>query len=403
MTEKTAVAVLGAGPYGLSIAAHLREAGVDHRVFGTPMQTWRSGMPEGMFLKSYGFASNLYDPADSFTLESYCADHSVPYESEHLPVAIETFIGYGLAFQERYAPELDQRQVLDLTRSSSGFRLGLDDGGELMANRIVVATGISRFGRIPPVLQGLPEELVTHSSRHSSLGHFDGRSVAIVGAGSSALDLAALLHKRGADVELFCRGDTVIFGEPPEHPRPLASRLKHPRSAIGNGWRSLAAADAAPLFRRLPAAYRLNVVHTLLGPFGGWFIRDDVVGKVPMHTSTSVNEATAVAGDRVALSVVGADGREQHPVFDHVIAATGYKVDLSRLPFLVPEIRDGIACLEGYPVVSANFESSVPGIYFAGLTTASTFGPLVRFACGARLTARRIVRHVRRAPLDRAA
>jgi FAD-dependent urate hydroxylase len=60
MSQVVEVVIVGAGPYGLSIAAHLRALGIGFRIFGDPMHTWREQMPEGMMLKSEGFASNIY-------------------------------------------------------------------------------------------------------------------------------------------------------------------------------------------------------------------------------------------------------------------------------------------------------------------------------------------------------
>jgi thioredoxin reductase len=396
MSTDTAVAIIGAGPYGLSVAAHLRSAGIEHRIFGSPMQSWISGMPEGMFLKSYGFASNLYEPSGSFTLAQYCTEASIPYSPEKEAIALSSFISYGLAFQDRFVPELEVQFVRAITPASSGWRIVLGSGEDLTAQKVVVAIGIRDFGQVPPVLDGLPESLVTHSSRHSSLVEFDGRSVAVIGGGSSALDLAGLLHERGVEVELFCRSPKVIVHDPTTYPRPIASRLRHPQSPMGPGWRSRLSADGAPLYRFLPESFRLEFLDKHLGPAGGWFIRDQVVGKVPIHLSSTIDRAS-VEGERVRLGVVDGDGLRNQFVCDHVIAATGYKVDLARLDFLGPEIRAQIDLVDGYPAVSSNFESSIPGLYFAGVTTASSFGPLVRFACGAKLTSRRISKHLRRA------
>ena len=102
------IAIIGAGPYGLSLAAHLSAANLDVRVFGQPMQFWRDHMPEGMVLKSEGFASNLWHPDGAFTLKDYCSERGLPYKDLGLPVPLQTFCDYGEAFQKRFVPNLDR-------------------------------------------------------------------------------------------------------------------------------------------------------------------------------------------------------------------------------------------------------------------------------------------------------
>jgi cation diffusion facilitator CzcD-associated flavoprotein CzcO len=189
----TDTVVIGAGPYGLSLAAHLRAAGRSLRIFGAPMDFWSKHMPRGMFLKSEGFASDLFTPDNAFSLKAYCAEYSVPYRDIGLPVPLDTFIAYGLEFQRRYVPELENLQIASLAGSAAGFELKTEAGETVSARRVVVAAGIMNFAYVPPVLAGLAEQWVSHSCRHSDLSGFRGRSVAVVGAGASAVDMAALL------------------------------------------------------------------------------------------------------------------------------------------------------------------------------------------------------------------
>lgn len=389
------VAIVGAGPYGLSLAAHLSGRGVAHRVFGVPMQSWIEQMPEGMLLKSDGFASNLYEPDGGFGLSDFYAERSMPYVDRAVPVPRETFIEYGLAFQERFVPEVEEKMVRVLEPIDDHFRLVLDDGEQFDAARVVVATGMSGFGRVPEVLAGLPRRLVSHSSEHSSLAGFEGRSVAVVGAGSSALDLAALLIDRGVTVEIICRRTEVIFHERTLGTRPLHHRLRYPSSPMGPGWPSRLSADYARWFRLLPEERRLRFVREHLGPSGGWFIRDRVLGRVPMHTGTEVVSATESAG-QVSLELRVLDGSISTASYDHVIAATGYRVDLDAVPFLGPSTVARLSRVGGFPEVSSTFESSVPGLHFIGYPSAACFGPLMRFACGAEMTSRRLSRHLSR-------
>ncbi len=397
------VAIIGAGPYGLSIAAHLKAAGVDFRIFGSPMSTWMTQMPKGMLLKSEGMASSLYDPTSSFTLEQYCCESKLPYADHGLPVPLEMFVAYGLEFQKRFVPELENKMVVSLERAGQGFEIGLADGEKFIAASVVVAVGISHFGHVPPALSQLSEAWVTHSSQHSSLEEFKGRTVAVVGAGSSALDLAALLNEAGASVQLIARKSTLRFHEPPEKKTPsVLRRASHPPTGIGPGWKLYFCAYMPWAFRLLPKETRLKAVKQFLGPSAGWFVKDKVLGKFPLHLETNVTQATE-RGGRVRLELVDASGQQKTLIVDHVIAATGYKVNLERLAFLDAGLRSEVRLVEQMPVLSAHFESSVPGLYFVGTSAANTFGPLMRFAYGARFAAQqvaaRLAKSISRSPL----
>ena len=148
------VAVIGAGPYGLSIAAHLTAMGVRPLIFGRPMTSWREGMPHGMRLKSEGFASSLSEPEGSFTLAAFCASRGLPYADINLPVPLETFVAYGEAFQKRFVPQLDTRTVSELRKAPHGFTLRLEDGAEIEAEKAIVATGIDAFRYLPKPFGG---------------------------------------------------------------------------------------------------------------------------------------------------------------------------------------------------------------------------------------------------------
>ena len=390
------VAIIGAGPYGMSIAAHLKARGVAFRIFGSPMHTWLSQMPKGMRLKSEGFASSLYDPESKFTLGRYCKEEGIPYADHGLPVPLETFASYGLAFQKRLLPEVENKLVVSLRRSTDGFEIVLGDGDVVSARKVVMAVGISYFGFVPPVLSTIPEEFVSHSSKHSSLDHFKGREVAVVGAGASALDIAALLHQAGASVQLIARKPFIRFHDPPGQTVPsLLQRIRLPRTGIGPGWKLLFYARAPLAFHRLPERIRLEAVRRTLGPAPAWFVKQQVVGIVPFNLGVNITQAKVENG-RVHLELTDSAGSHRTMTADHVIAATGYKVDLKRLAFLDADILAAIRTADQSPVLSANFQSSVPGLYFVGASAANSFGPVLRFAYGAGFTARHLTRHLQK-------
>jgi hypothetical protein len=390
------VAIIGAGPYGLSIAAHLKRKGLRLRVFGTPMKTWSDHMPKGMRLKSEGFASSLSDPDDSFTLEQFCKERNLPYSYLGKPVHLETFCAYGNEFQRRFVPELEDKLVVSLERVPNGFRIGLEDGENVKASHVVLAVGLTYFDFMPEVFSSLPRSLASHSSDHSVLEKFRGREVIVVGAGASALDLVALLHQVGADVQLLARTQKIRFHAPPGRIPPLLKQqFRAPITGIGSGWKLVFYTRAPLMFHRLSEVLRLRLVKRTLGPAPGWFIKNDVVGKVPLLLERTIVGASEKDG-RIALEVINKDGNRQIFTADHVIAATGFQVDVRRLPFLSPSLRDEIKTVEHSPILSSNFESSAPRLYFVGTASANSFGPLMRFAFGARFTARRLAKHLAR-------
>jgi thioredoxin reductase len=400
MNDPVDVAIVGAGPYGLSLGAHLRAAGVPVRQFGLPMQLWRDHMPAGMFLKSQGFASNLSDPAGRHTLRAFCASTGRDYADYGLPVPLETFVAYGEWFQRAEVPHLEELMVSNVIRTSGGYEITLSDGSATLARTVVVATGVQHFSYVPSTLVALPGQVCTHPSAHDDLGVFAGREVAVIGAGQSALESAALLHESGAKVTVLARTSKLVWnGAPLALDRPLHQRLREPEATLGSGWSTWFYSTQPRLYRRLPAAQRVRIARTALGPAGAAWLRSRVEGKIRTLTGHSVRWAEAEAsGVRLGLKTLGrttSDGKTSEITVDHVLAATGYRTDLDRLTFLDPGLRAMVRTLASTPEVGPDFQSSAPGLYFIGPAVAPTFGPVMRFVCGADFAARTVARALR--------
>jgi thioredoxin reductase len=345
-----------------------------------------------MRLKSEGFASNLYDPKSEFTLRHYCTEKGLPYADIGLPVRLETFIEYGREFQRRYVPNLEQVDVAKLEERSPGFELTTVAGEVVRARLVVVATGIGSFAYLPPAIRDLPPTLVSHSSEHADVRSIKDRRVAVLGSGASAIDIAALLKEAGADVGLMARTKSLKFHDPPREPRALFERVMEPRSGLGVGWRSRLSCDMPLVFHALPEQVRIQVVARHLGPAPCWFTRDAIIGKVPTYLGTTLEAAEpSGSGIRVIFSQAG---EKKSLDVDHLVAATGFKVAVSRLKFIGDSIRSRIRSVEDSPILSRHFESSVPGLYFVGIPAANSFGPLLRFAFGANYAAKRLSRHL---------
>jgi cation diffusion facilitator CzcD-associated flavoprotein CzcO len=392
----TQVAIVGAGPYALSLAAHLSALGMDHRVFGRPMETWRKRMPLGMELKSDGFASNLSAPVSSSTLGEYCAAQGLPYHDTDRPVPLASFVRYAMDFQKRFAPDLDERLVARIERRNDDFLLTLEDGETLSARQVVVAVGITHFSHFPDALDGLPPELLSHSSAHADPAALRGRAVTVIGGGASAVDLAALMHEAGVAAQLVARTNALrFFSEPVGRPSGIWQTIRRPPSGIGPGWRSRLMCEAPHLFRRLPAGMRVKIVRRHLGPSSAWGLKRRIDGRVPTHLGCHVKGAEAAAG-KVRLHLQTHQGEARTILADHVVAATGYRPDLRRLPFLDPRLRARIAAVAHAPALSAHFESSVADLFFVGPIAANSFGPVMRFMFGAHYAARRLGRRLAR-------
>jgi thioredoxin reductase len=388
------IAVIGAGPYGLSIAAHLNRRNLNFRVFGKPMETWRCQMPIGMLLKSDGFASNLSAPGSEYTLRAYCASKHIPYDDVTIPVSLETFVDYACDFQQRLVPIIDERTVVGLRACDESFELRVANDEIVTARQVILAVGITHFAYMPPELAALPNELASHSSAHRNLDRFKGSDVTVIGAGASAIDLSALLHEAGAHVRLLVRNSAIRFGSVPKSGKNSRwQKIRHPQSGLGPGWRSRLACDLPDLFRYLPPTLRLKIVRQHLGPASAWHLRSRVVGRISIllgHTITSAE----VFGNQVQLGIRSSDGSKVSIKTDHVISATGYNANVDRLGFIHEHTRSRIRRIGHMPALSPNFESSVPGLYFMGIAAAGTFGPLMRFVYGSAFAAHRISQRI---------
>jgi len=365
------VAILGAGPYGLSAAAHL--GSFDTKVFGATMAFWQNHMPQGMLLRSPREASNISAPGRRFSLSAFEREHRLEAVQ---PLPLETFIEYGTWFQRQIGASY-QRPVRLLERENSCFRLTLEDGESVVARAVIVAAGIRPFARRPAEFAHLSSEHASHSVDHADLSPFRGRKVLVVGGGQSAVESAALLHESGATVELLVRAECInwLTRSGLLHKAKPIRRMLYAPSDVGPAGISwlIALPDAFRLIpRRLqdPLAQR-----SIRAAASGWLIPR--VSEIAITTAGNV-EAAGVANRKVQVTLNGGDVR----IVDHVLLATGYQVDIGGYDFLSPHLLGEILRHGGYPRLGRGFETSVPGLYFVGAPAAWSFGPLFRFVAG---------------------
>jgi hypothetical protein len=345
------------------------------------MQTWVD-LPKGMNLKSLGFATTIPMPGGQ-TFPAYCRAHGL---EDYEPIEFETLTAYGLELQRKFVPHVEDVRVTSLERVGPEFRLTLQSGERVHARRVVVAIGLGYFPRIPAPLDSLPSEVITHTWGHKDFDSLVGKDVIVVGGGSSAAETAVLLHEHGARVRVVARSD-VPFSQrgPREWERSLVDRVRVPVTSLGHGRDNWILQHVPWLMHFLPAQKRLRFTRRHLGPFSAWWLQDRAEGKFPIHKFTSLLDASVQDG-RVSLRVNERGVGEQVLTADHVIAGTGYEVDLSRIPFMTPALLGDVRLWDHMPRLSRHFESSVKGLFFIGPIAAESFGPLVRFIAGTEYT-----------------
>ena len=387
------VLIIGAGPYGLSISAHLRHRGVEHTIVGRPMHTWHAHMPLGLFLKSEPYRSAISSPAKGYEVATYSRLQGFDdYDDRIGPLPLERFQGYADWFTSQLVPGIRDVTVTSVTPDGDGFKVEFAEESPVLARQVIVATGIIPYAYVPDELSVLSSDLMTHSSVHDRLDQFQGRRVAVIGAGQSALQTAALLHELGADVQVIARRQQIIWEQQGPREVRLPSYIMKPPTRLCDGW--ACAFYASPdAYRLLPEPIRVHKALTSFGPKGAWWLRDRVEGVVEVLTGHALTSAEP-KGSGVLLRLDGP--RPSGIEVDHVIAGTGFRIDISRLPFLPEETRASLVTRANCPLVNRAGESTVPGLYFAGAHTMVSHGPGVRFVAGTHTTAAQLARSVAR-------
>jgi FAD-dependent urate hydroxylase len=350
------------------------------------MSFWEEQMPKGMLVRSAWSASSLSDPARRFSLTAYEEEQSRPFPR---PLPGEEMSRYARWFQARAVPDLDERLISTVERGDSGFVLRTEDGERVAAGRVVVATGLRSFPFSPPQFDGLGEGLATHSMRVPAPARFADQSVAVIGSGQSAVETAALVCEAGAQVELIARAPAIRWlarGEKVRTIDPLLKRLLYAPTDVGPA--GVSRLVAMPnLFRRLPRRLQDRLAYRSIRPAAtSWLMNRST--DVTMTFNRQVTDARPLgSGCRLRLD----DGSVRE--VDHVILATGYKIDVARESVIGESLRGQVQLHHGYPLLRGGFESSVPALHFVGAYSAWSFGPVMRFVAGTDFTARTIAKH----------
>ena len=372
----TELLIIGAGPFGLAMAAEAARRNISYRLVGEPMAFWKQAMPRGMILRS-GLDWHL-DPDDDATLERYVAEQGRTAE-DVLPLALDFYLEYVEWFSARKRIQPEDSRVERLERRGDGLVAHLSDGGLIEARNVLLATGMGPFAHIPKELAALiPAGRSRHSIACAEPADYAGRRVLIVGGRQSAFECAALLAEAGAtEVHVCHRHATPEFTESDwSWLIPLLGRVEQEP-----GWyHSLPADDKEKLNARFWSEGRLK-----LEPWLGPRIRRD---EVIIHEKVNIARCDEDAG---GLTVTLNNGREL--LVDEVLYCTGFEVNISRLDYLERGgLTDSIDQDGGYPVLNEHMQSSIPGLYFTSLPASRDFGLFFAFTAAARASAR-IVGH----------
>jgi FAD-dependent urate hydroxylase len=384
MPEQLDVAVVGAGPFGLSVAAHLAHRRV--RVFGQPMQTWRTRMPPDMRLRSDWDETNLSAPGDRGSIDAWARAVGEPREE---PIPLPKFLRYSDWFRETLVPENDPSDVVGLERGGGVYRVTTAAGDEADARDVVIAVGVTPFPHAPPPFDEWVGRGVSFAIDRQDYEAYRGRQVVVVGGGQGGLEAAALARRAGAEVEIVIRSQLRWFTDrEPYRPRGRLQqrlyRLAYP--VVGYGPPPLNRLALHPdVFAALPERARRAVARRILRAGGSPWVRGEIEGKVVVTEGTAVRRLEqADDGLRLTLS----DGTQREAAA--VVVSAGFRFGLDRLAFLSPALRDSVALRDGWPVLDRYFRSSDPHLLFVGFAAERRFGPIARFVNGSRFTAYRV-------------
>lgn len=357
--------VIGGGPYGIATAARAMESGIETVVVGRPLSFWTDNMPAGMYLRS-GPGWHL-DAARVHTFEAYLEERGIaPADVDPMPIAV--FLEYARWFQRSKQVCVRESLVSTLLPNDNGsFRITLDTGETLTAESVVAAPGVRYFQHRPEWSAPLPESLCSHTCELTAFDGVEGARVLIVGGRQSAYEWAALIGEHGAEtIDIVHRHDVPRFERVSWN---FVDPYIEQTIAVPGWWRNLPAREQDAITRQFWEVGRLTLE---------WWLPPRLRGdRFRRHPGTSVVSVTAGGSGpaRAGLS----DGTELG--VDRIVLATGYKADLSRVPYLA-EALGRIETAGGFPVLDETFQTSLPGLYLPGFTGTRDFGPFFGFTKG---------------------
>ena len=369
MTD-TGLLVVGAGPYAYAAAAFAQERGISTRIVGRPMSFWRDQMPQDMYLRS-GRDWHL-DACGVHTFEAYFEDRGLD-PSEHDPIPIAVFLDHTDWFAECKKLGVEHIAVESLTKPEGHFEAAMSDGSTITAERVLAAPGVAHFAALPDWYAEVSAARRSHTSELVAFDDLASARVAIIGGRQSAYEWAALLCDHGAErVHVIHRHETPAFAKVSW---AFMNGYVDQTLAQRGWWRGLSAADQQSIALEFWQVGRLTLEDWLVPR-----LRPDLVAS---HPRTEVASVGSAGDGPVTLEL--SDG--EAVVVDHVVFASGYRADLSAVPYLA-EVIDQVSVVDGFPRLSPGFETTLPGLFVTGFAATRDFGPFYGFTKGCPSAAR---------------
>ncbi|MEK7628876.1 MAG: NAD(P)-binding domain-containing protein [Patescibacteria group bacterium] len=363
-TQCPPIAIIGAGPFGLSLAARLEKAAVPYLIFGRPFDAWIR-MPQGLLLRTKLNAG--FDPFGDRSFRVFIEEHEVDIGDGTQPIPRELFIEYFQWFMRRTEIRVQEHYVRRIEKDGAHFVLKFESQ-TINARAVVVATGISEHAYVPAEYsQMIPAYQWAHTADAHDMQRFKDKRVLVIGGRAAGLEWSALLAEAGATVETVYRHTTPQFQAPDWTvlKQIVEGTLRDP------AW-----------FKHLTETDREEIV-SKVRPAGKQKVEPWLASRMS-HPNITLRPCTKVVRltkeeDRVRVIVRHNNVLVELQPVDFVIFATGYKPALANISVLAESLHQEIASHEGYPLLTEHFESSVPGLYFTGLIAEKEFGPLMGF------------------------
>lgn len=370
--------IIGAGPFGLALAAHVHDLGIDYLIVGKPMEFWHDNMPDGMVLRS---ASDWHlDVANDATIERFLAEQGLTPASVE-PLSRDFYLRYVQWFQDRkqihvrpvYVTQLDHQPA-----AARAFRAITDEGEMITADQVVIAVGFKYFKHLPPdIVQMLPPGRFAHTCDLVDFANLRGKRCLILGGRQSAFEWAALIHEAGAaKVHVAHRHSSPAFQAADwSWVNPMVDAI-----ADNPGWfRNLSQEEKDRVSYRLWSEGRMKVEP--------WLERRVRQPGVSIWPQTRVVHSSALPDGTVSVTL----DNDTTLVVDAIILATGYKVQIDRVPFLAHgNILPQMETRNGFPVLDEHFQTNIPGLFVTSMAGAQDFGPFWGFTIAVRTSARLI-------------